>query len=173
MQNQETPYTLSYLNGGYVGIPGKWIKCYIFMVTALPNRPLLFSCHLENGAIYSRLPIDAFSPKPTDTMASVCEVSNCQLWGNLGNDIEVIKPTYLKDYEVKSKERIGRYLFSIDYLNGMFSEDPEQHKILHLIEFDTCYNLLPNNELLFIDKHFTESIYYEIKRTNNYWTTKS
>lgn len=174
-QNQELPYIHTYINGNYLGVPNNWIPAYWVYVTALPNRPLLFTSHTEHGALYSRLPIDAFSPVNNIQVPPKVIESSGQRWSNLGRYIEVIQPTYLKDYTVEHihTKETGRYLFSIDYVGELFSEDPEQHKTLHLIEMDNRYVLLPNNEILFTDKHFvdkSETIRYS--RNLVYFTTK-
>jgi len=171
MKNQNTPYLHCLVRNEFLGIDKQGgTECYIFLVTALPNRPLLFTCHTEHGGIFSRLPIWAFAPLSADLTLRADETT--QKWSVLGESIEIVTPTYLKDYRVLSKFGEGLYKFSIDFVDGMYSEDPEQHKMLHLIELKNKYALMPNNNLRFVDSHFTKDAKVVYKRNTKYFTTK-
>ena len=137
-------------------------ECYIFAVTALENRTLLFTCHTENGAVFSRLPIWAFRTKDYTDAGEDLDLETLCPWSALGGNASIIKHRYLKDYEVKCKigdEFVaGRYLFTIDYNEGLYAQDPEQHKTHNVIELDSgFYAALPNNFCLFEDSHFVKS----------------
>lgn len=167
----ETPYVHCKIRNQFLGIPGNFTECYIFMLTALPNRPILFTAHTKHGGIFSRLPVWAFAPLeakfsvPTPT-------KRLQRWSVLGSECEVIAPKYLKDYRVKTAFGEGTYKFTVDFTDGMFSEDPEQHKSLHFIELNETFVLVPNNECRFLDSHFVEDTSVEYKRNSQYFTTE-
>jgi len=169
MKNSNTPYIHCYVNGNYLGVD-TWVECYIIMVTALLNRPFLWTCHTEHGALFSRLPIDAFSPNPLTLLPPVNEVCQNQPFSAISNDIEVVEIDYLKDYTVNAT---GSYVFSIDGVGGVFSEDPEQHKIMHLIEYKDRYEILPNNQCEFTDDHFTGKDRPQYRRNSVYFYAKS
>jgi hypothetical protein len=148
--------------------------CYIFAVTCIAGRPPLFTCHTENGAVFSRLPIEAFWTN--DWAKKVPEAYLCP-WSCIGSRVHVAKHSYLKDYQVMCTlgEQLmnGRYLMTLDYFDGNFSEDPEQHKTHNMIELvsgQIC--LLPNNKVVFEDKHFTkqEKKLGHYKRNSRYFT---
>lgn len=165
-----TPYIHCKIRNQFLGIPGTFTECYIFMLTALPNRPILFTAHTEHGGVFSRLPIWAFAPM--GAKFSTTPTKRLQKWSVLGSETEVISPPYLKDYRVKSQFGEGVYKFTIDFTDGMFSEDPEQHKSLHFIELEETFALLPNNECRFVDSHFVGDTAVVYKRNTEYFTTE-
>lgn len=147
-----------------------WEECYIFAVTCIPSRPPLFTIHTVNGAVFSRLPIWAFRHK--EVKSSFNEES-CP-WSCIGNKVFAIKHAYLKDYTVETTLGNGRYLMTLDYTEGNYSEDPEQHKTHNVIALDSGHFVaMPNNYCRFIDDHFIDkkgSIDH-YRRQTRYYTT--
>jgi len=134
--------------------------CYVFAVTILEHRTLLFTCHTENGAVFSRLPIWAFRAK--DYSGENVNLEALCPWSTVGVTASVVRHRYLKDYEVQCKIGdallSGRYLFTIDYSEGLYAQDPEQHKTHNVIELRCgLFAALPNNYCAFKDAHFTKS----------------
>lgn len=150
---------------------GQYYECYIFAVTSIQSRPLLFTCHTEHGAVYSRLPITAFCSKP-------CEHQSIEFldpWGAISHNINVIKHSYLKDYTIENvkDKRQGMYLFTIDSAIDGWSEDPEQHKTYNVGFYeDGQMFALPNNLCKFVDKHFIVDKGINYMRQSNYWTNE-
>lgn len=140
-------------------------EAYAYSITVLPNRPIFFNVHTVHGALYSRLPLYALRSRNIEQPEGELPGRHfLEPWGSLGTKANVLQHVYLKDYNALLHRYDadpfikGRYLFSIDFSEGGFAEDPEQHKTLHLISLETGqYALLPNNELLFKDDHFTDS----------------
>jgi len=142
---------------------GEYEDCYVVAVTVLLNRPLLFHVHTTKGALYSKLPLEAICHLK-------CDKKEIHEWGALGNKAGILEISYFRNYNVKTKHGIGRYMFSIDFFDGGFSEDPEQQKILHFIELDSGhYTTASNNECLFLDAHFTTGGAINYKRNTHYW----
>lgn len=133
------------------------IEAYLFAVTLIESRPLLFTVHTIDGAVYSRIPIDAlYTKKPK----KILNRRYLDPWGAISSNGQVVSHQYLKDYAVQSVrcERLGRYLFTIDYFNGGFAEDPEEFKTSNVIALENGQICAwPNNYCLFKDEHFTES----------------
>jgi hypothetical protein len=150
---------------------------YIFAVTLLENRPLLFTVHLESGAIYSRLPLKAFENKLYEHMElTETELENVDPWGAISSFGQVIKHEYLKDYAVKVRNGEsfinGMYWATIDYMEGGFAQDPEQHKTSNIILLENGQiGAYPNNHCLFVDRHFTkEDPETQYRRNDEYFT---
>lgn len=166
----DIPFIKTKIKQSFIGPKNSFENCYIFSVTCLPSRPLLFNAHLECGAIVSRIPINAF--KNNDYAIELTK-EKLQPYSVIGHKSQSICHEYLKDYTVKTKEcGTGRYLFTIDSFDGNFSEDPEQHKTFNIIELDNGQlAALPNNYCLFLDTHFTENKEWpkHIKRNTEYW----
>ncbi|MCA2654529.1 hypothetical protein [Microcystis sp. M061S2] len=145
-------------------------NAYLYSVTGIINRPLLFNVHLESGALFSRLPIHALFTKPAPKPPPL---NILMPWGVIGNKIQCIEHEYLKNYEVLTSLGTGRYLFTIDQFDGGFSEDPEQHKTMNIIAIDDGWlAALPNNMCRFLDRHFTNhELPTAYERQSAYWTT--
>jgi hypothetical protein len=177
----DTPYIHVYIRKEYLhnleeGF-NEFVEGYIFSVTSIPSRPLLFTVHTVDGAVVSRLPIEAFTTKKDAPRRSS---SDLQLWSCLNHDIELIPHRYLKNYCVHAKlsngEMVkGRYLFTIDCIPreelGGFAETPDEHKTFNIIELDEGnFAALPNNRCLFFDNHFANPKPPPKYKTNtNYW----
>lgn len=166
----DIPYIHCYVRGEFVSEQTEPIECYIFAATAILNRPLLFTCHTISGAVYSRLPVEAFISRK-----DAGKLDNLAPWGCIGNYMSVVEHQYLKDYEVTvpNLNTSGRYLMTFDQFNGGFSEDPEQHKTMNFIELETGqYALMPNNYCIFNDSHFTRDDDIKYKRQISYWRSE-
>lgn len=177
----DTPYIKVFIRKEYLHNLeehyNEFVEGYIFSVTSIPARPLLFTVHTVDGAVVSRLPIEAFTTKQDAPRRNSSEL---QLWSCLNHDIELICHGYLKNYTVRTKlsngELVeGRYLFTIDNLPrnefGGFAETPDEHKTFNVIELNEG-NLaaLPNNRCLFFDNHFASPKAPPKYKTNtNYW----
>jgi hypothetical protein len=169
----DIPYIHCYVKGSYVSNQSEPIECYVFAATGIINRPLLFTCHTKSGAVFSRLPASAFTTNP-DYKGIEYTAEELSPWGCISNTITVVKHTYLKDYKVyiPSLKCNGYYLMTFDQFNGGFSEDPEQHKTMNMIELvNGQFALMPNNYCRFTDLHFTKEDDIQYKRQSTYWTT--
>lgn len=137
---------------------------YLIAVKSQNNRPLMFTVHLESGALFSNITIDQIycdryfgpnlSPDPKHFYLEELQPYSC-----LPGDINVISYIHLKDCSVVTKANgVGVYLFTIDYLGQGLSEDPEQIKSHNIIILE-CGALcaLPNNYCLFQDGFFTRN----------------
>ena len=135
-----------------------WKECYIFAVTLIESRPLLFTIHTDDGAVYSRIPLQTLRWEVNEK-SSYSPVYTDQ-WGAISGNGTVIQHTYLKDYvcELFKHGNIrGRYWCTIDYYSGGFAQDPEQHKTSNIILLNTGHIVaVPNNEVIFKDDHFVQ-----------------
>jgi hypothetical protein len=109
------------------------------------------SCHvfLESGAHWSGLPLHAISATE-DFRFSAEELMP---WAGMGEEIEAVHMPFLEGLEVTNHP--GRHTgLIIDWKDG-YSRYPEEHKPLSLIQLETGqFALLPNNYLLYKEKHF-------------------
>ncbi len=139
-----------------------WVECYIFAVTLIESRSLLFTIHTIDGAVYSRIPLEALKTKKNKGKLHI------DRWGAISSNGTVIQHQYLKDYRCVTiaGEWTGRYWATIDYLDGGFAQDPEQHKTSHILLMDTGDIIVcANNEVLFTDEHF---VIKQSKNLKNY-----
>jgi len=121
-----------------------------------PGR--MWGCHLllESGAFYRNVPPHAISF--TKNQNNQWRPGDSQIWDCYGRKFSLLEYKYLYGLRVKLKSGIGgKYLFTaIPYDEG-FSEFPGQSKEFMFIHNDLDrLSIVPTNELLFVDKSFTE-----------------
>lgn len=177
-------YVLSeYLTDGK--IKGKTIPCYVIAARVIKSRPILFTVHLENGAVYSGLPVNAITTE--EHSGKLFSLQHSQPWSCLESPANAIVIEHLKDYEVevfspellKENEGLsatGTYLYTIDYSGEGLAQDPEQHKCHHIIALESSnWVAMPNNYCWFKDRYFTEKetsvALSELRRSSKYLKT--
>lgn len=169
----------NYLNKELYG----WESAYLVAAHCRNGRPILFTVHLESGALYSGLPIEAvmcdryegnesFSYDPTLMITETLQPFSC-----LEGPVQAITYEHLKgcagQFKIGDTTMPGHYLFTIDYAGSGLAEDPEQYKTHNIIQLDN-YHLaaLPNNHCLFQDNFFTvnDKGWPRYARNTKYWT---
>lgn len=134
------------------------------------NQALLFHVFLETGAVYYRLPLDAFVNSNSHNIETDVTTSDVQLWDCLSNQIEVIQWSFLKDQTGlvnlgRLGNQKGRYLFTIEFLQNDTSEldlgfinVPGEYKCAHVLSLDNGYFCaMPNNRIVWQDQAFVKN----------------
>lgn len=138
MSNQNLPPLEVYVPNTFLGLNDKnKTKGLLISVRALQSQALQFSVLLETGAFFTGLP--ANSILFNDTVNYLHDLSEMQMYDNIGSKIEVITLETLRRMPLTLKTNCGnivkgKYLFSIDFIDGGFSRHPEQWKMFHAIE---------------------------------------
>lgn len=165
---------------------GEFVDGYLFGVYAQRNQALLFNVFLDTGAVYYRLPINAFVT--TENADPSLKTSDLQLWDCLSNQIEIIQWAFLKDQtaivNLSQRSKIkGRYLFTVEYLHNDtgeldlgFVNVPGEYKCAHIISLENG-NLcaMPNNRIVWQDQAFvrpTTKHDYKINRNRFFAETE-
>ena len=136
-------------------------KAYLVGITTQRNQPLLFTVHLQSGALYSRLPIEAlYSFRFGGRLDFLFETKDLQPWSCLSDTSQVYAIDHLRYYDVRVKinkvELPAHYLMTVDYFGDGLADDPEQFKTHNLVVLPNCQiAALPNNRCLFVDQYFT------------------
>ena len=148
---------------------GEVEDCIIFGITSLTGHAILFHAIMENGAVFYRLPINAFIQRgfkaedvPKYRLAEL-QLWNCfsyypaiTVWDLLGG---VSGKFWGKD----KKWHKGKYLFTVDFghpeaniLDSDHSEIPHEHKCAHIIALKNGnYAAQPNNRCIWDLPSFT------------------
>lgn len=137
-------------------MPSGFTKGIWHAVYSREYQTLLCHVFLESGAHWSGLPLHAMSTKEDWTFTR----EQLMPWTSMGDHIEAFHSKYLEGLECEVFKPFvsnGRHTgVIIDWEDG-YSRYPSEHKPLSLIELQNGqFSLLPNNFLLFKDKHFTE-----------------
>lgn len=120
-------------------------------------QTLMAHVMLESGAHWSGLPVHSMS----STKDFSWKMEQLMPWAAMGNEIETFSVKYLEGLECdvfKPIESKGRHTgIMIDWVDG-YSRYPAEHKPLNVIQMENGqFAFLPNNFVLYRDKHFTDS----------------
>jgi len=135
-----------------------WIKASWFGLVSVPNRAWGATVLLENGAVYTPLPLHALSFK-RDTVP--WEVDQSQRWDCFGVDFATVEYAQLAEREMHVYVRPGEwhdavYLFTAQHYGDAYSLTPSQTKQYHFARLDNGrIASLPTNCCVFHDPAFT------------------
>lgn len=159
-----TPSTLIYVDNYYLDPANAGVeKAYLVGITIQKGMPLQFTVHLQSGALYSRLPIEAlYSTKFNGRLDHEFDTSSLQPWSCLSDQGQYYVIDHLRDYKmrvnIRGKEYPANYLATVDYFGDGLAADLEQFKTHNLVVLPNCQiAALPNNNCLFIDEYFTDA----------------
>jgi hypothetical protein len=131
--------------------------CVVFGLQSISGKILTFHAMTDYGMLRSRVPISEiflFIPK------NDIPYHFKQLWDCFGEKAEVIKYEYLKEKRCKVMLRDksivwATYMFTIDWHDNPYSEEPTDYKCGHVLVADDGYLLCqPNNRIYWRDSNF-------------------
>jgi len=132
-----------------------WYYCIAHAVQSLPGKILTFHVLTEHGIHRSRVPLsEVFISKPSKDIPHDFK----QLWDCFGYEAHIIKYSVLDRCQVILKDQTkiwASYLFTIDWFNNAYSDDPTDYKCGHILVSDEGYLLCqPNNRIRWADTNF-------------------
>ena len=146
---------------------GEFMRGYWISVKAQKHRALLFETLLENGALYDKLPIEAFVHDREGNCRH--KQADLALWDIDAWHITTIVKDGLRHLDAKVKinnELVnGSYVCTVDQADAdgalmpTCASVPEQHKsqnILQLEDGSGQYCSMPNNRILWTDHSLTK-----------------
>jgi hypothetical protein len=131
--------------------------CVVFGLQSISGKILTFHAMTDYGMLRSRVPISEiflFIPK------NDIPYHFKQLWDCFGEKAEVIKYEYLKEKRcqvmLRDKSIVwATYMFTIDWYDNPYSEEPTDYKCGHVLVADDGYLLCqPNNRIYWKDSNF-------------------
>lgn len=132
-------------------------SCYAFAVQSVTGKILTFHIMTDYGMLRSRVPIsELFIKAPSKDIPSDFK----QLWDCFSENVSVIKYEYLSEKKcqviLKDKSKIwATYLFTVDWYDNPYSEEPTDYKCGHILISDDGYLLCqPNNRIFWKDSNF-------------------
>ena len=134
------------------------IPCVIFGAEAVPGRALTFHVLRDDGALVSQLPLHALCHLES---APRRELGELLRWDCFGWWLTAIEFDYLREvgFEtlIAGEPEQGQYVCTFDFHNNGYSEEPTQHKCLHLLALDDGnFSLQPNNNCKALQRSFVE-----------------
>jgi hypothetical protein len=123
----------------------------------------MISFHIvtDYGAVRSRVPLsEVYLSLPSSDI----EADHKQLWNCFSHNAEVVTFDYLKgrscDVKLKNGQVVkANYLFTVDWYDNAYSEEPTDYKCAHVLVAEDGYLLAqPNNRILkWYDSNFVVS----------------
>lgn len=135
---------------------GEYEPGAIFGAHSVAGEALGFHFMLENGAVFSRVPVSGFCWQD----CAHEDFNVLQMWDCFGEEISNITYVFLKHLKCKVRLKTGdvwgKYITTFDWHGNGWSETPWQYKCAHMIALETGnYALQPNNKLLWLNPSFT------------------
>jgi hypothetical protein len=133
-----------------------------FGLVSLPNKVWGATVLLENGAVYTPVPLHAIRTESSKTADyAVWTPRDAQRWDCFGYDFTVIEYEQLAGRDVDAyinKEWLkANYLFTAQHYGDSYSQTPEQAKQYHFVDVHGLgVAALPTNCCVFHDRCFTK-----------------
>ena len=132
-------------------------NCYAFAVQSIAGKILTFHIMTDYGMLRSRVPIsELFNKDTTEDIPADYK----QLWDCFSENVSVIEYLYLTEKRckviLKDKSFVwATYLFTVDWFNNPYSDEPSDYKCGHILLADDGYLLCqPNNRIYWKDSNF-------------------
>ena len=131
---------------------------YLFGIQSVSNKILTFHGMTDYGMLRSRIPLDQvfFTDYPIDDIPAHYK----QLWDCFSENVTVTKYEYLETKRCQVVLRDGvkvwaTYLFTVDWFDNSYSEQPSDYKCGHILMADDGYMLCqPNNRIFWKDSNW-------------------
>ena len=141
---------------------------YVFGIQSVAGKILTFHVITDDGMMRSRVPIsEIYTKQPTNDIPFYYK----QLWDCFSENVSVIEYDFLAFHKAQIMLRDGTrvwgtYLFTVDWFNNPYSDEPSDYKCGHIFEGDNGYLLCqPNNRLLWKDSNWiTKKLPQDLKQ---------
>lgn len=132
-------------------------NAYMFAIQSVSGKILTFHIMTDYGMLRSRVPLsEVFMHKPSEDIPYHFK----QLWDCFSETVSVIEYDFLKEKRCQVVLRDGTkvwatYLFTVDWYNNGYSEEPSDYKCGHVLVADAGYLLcMPNNRIFWKDSNW-------------------
>lgn len=135
----------------------KFHNAYIFGIQSIAGKILTFHIMTDYGMMRSRVPLsEVFLKEPTADVPYHFK----QLWDCFSENVSVITYNYLYERRCQAVLKDGTkvwasYLFTVDWYNNAYSDEPSDYKCGHILVADDGYLLCqPNNRIFWKDSNW-------------------
>lgn len=139
----------------------EFYNVYIFALQSCSGRILTFHGMVDNGMVRSRIPISEIYTKiPTNDIP----FNYKQLWDCFSENVSVVEYDFLAFHRAQIVLRDGTkvwgtYIFTVDWFNNPYSNEPSDYKCGHVFESDEGYLLcMPNNRIFWKDSNWVTKL---------------
>lgn len=135
----------------------EFYNVYVFGIQSCSGQILTFHVMTDNGMLRSRVPLsEIYIKEPTNDIPDHFK----QLWDCFSENVSVIEYDFLVYHKAQVVLRDGSkvwatYLFTIDWYDNPYSNEPSDYKCGHILKSDDGYLLCqPNNRLFWRDSNW-------------------
>jgi len=132
-------------------------NAYAFGIQSVPSKILTFHIITDYGMVRSRVPLsEIYLKEPENDIPFHFK----QLWDCFGYDVSVITYDFLTENKCKvllrdKTEVWATYMFTVDWFDNPFSDEPSDYKCGHILVADDGYLLcMPNNRIFWKDSNW-------------------
>ena len=132
-------------------------NAYAFGIQSVEGKILTFHIMTDYGMLRSRVPLsEIFLSVPTKDVPSHYK----QLWDCFSENATITSFNYLSgkrcNVVLKNGEKVwATYMFTIDWFNNAYSDEPSDYKCGHILKADDGYLLCqPNNRIHWKDSNW-------------------
>jgi hypothetical protein len=135
-------------------------NAYVFGIQSITGKILTFHIMTDFGMVRSRVPIsELFIKEPTKDIPFYYK----QLWDCFSENVSVTKYSFLLEKRcqvvLRNKTKVwATYLFTVDWYDNPYSDEPTDYKAGHVLVADDGYLLcMPNNRIYWRDSNWVTS----------------
>jgi hypothetical protein len=146
----------------------EFYNVYVFGIQSCSGTILTFHVMTDHGMVRSRVPLsEIYIKEPTKDIPFNFK----QLWDCFSENVSVIEYNFLAYHRAQIVLRDGSkvwgtYMFTVDWFNNPYSDEPTDYKCGHIFESDEGYLLcMPNNRIFWKDSNWvTKKLPIDLKQ---------
>jgi hypothetical protein len=129
----------------------EFYNVYVFGLQSCAGTILTFHVMTDNGMIRSRVPLsEIYTEIPTNDIPFNFK----QLWDCFSENVAIIEYSFLAYHRAQIVLRDGNkvwgtYMFTVDWFNNPYSDEPTDYKCGHIFESDEGYLMCMHNNRIF------------------------
>jgi hypothetical protein len=160
MLNENIPYFKALVKRSYFTrdeSDTEYDNVYVFAIQSIAGKILTFHVMTDYGMLRSRVPLnEIYFKEPTTDIPFHFK----QLWDCFSENVSVIEYGFLGGHRcqvlLKDKTLVwASYLFTVDWYNNPYSNEPSDYKAGHVLVADDGYLLcMPNNRIYWKDSNW-------------------
>ena len=135
----------------------EYYNVYVFGLQSVGGKIVTFHVLTDSGMLRSRVPLSEIYTKiPTNDIP----FNYKQLWDCFSENVSVVEYDFLAFHRAHvvlrdSTKVWATYIFTIDWYNNPYSDEPSDYKCGHVMESDDGYLLcMPNNRIFWKDSNW-------------------
>jgi hypothetical protein len=135
----------------------EYYNVYVFGIQSIAGKMLTFHILTDSGMMRSRVPLsEIYIQKPEKDVPFYYK----QLWDCFSENVSVIEYDFLAYHRCQVVLRDGskvwaNYMFTVDWYNNPYSNEPSDYKCGHILASDDGYLLcMPNNRIFWKDSNW-------------------